>query len=170
MVPAFRLGLGPFMGNPFTGYIMVLKTVGRKTGKARYAPVNYAILNGHVYCLAGFGAASQWYRNLRTQPRIELILPGGALAGTTEEVTDPIETLHVMRQVLKNAGFAGFFLGVNPFTASDDVLRRKARGIPVVRIRPIGPGNGAADPGGWLWVSATVCTLAVVGIIRLMMR
>lgn len=28
MVPAFRLGLGEFMGNPVTGYIMVVKTRG----------------------------------------------------------------------------------------------------------------------------------------------
>jgi hypothetical protein len=48
MVPLFRLGFGPFFGNPFTGYIMVLKVLGRKTGKLRYAPVNYAILDGKV--------------------------------------------------------------------------------------------------------------------------
>ena len=29
MVPMFRLGLGPFMGNPLSGYIMVIRTVGR---------------------------------------------------------------------------------------------------------------------------------------------
>ena len=57
MVPMFRLGLGPFFGNPITGYIMVLKVIGRKTGKVRYVPVNYAIRNGSVYCLAGFGRA-----------------------------------------------------------------------------------------------------------------
>ena len=55
MVPMFRLGLGPLMGNPFSGYIMVIKTSGRKSGLTRYAPVNYAILNGSVYCLSGWG-------------------------------------------------------------------------------------------------------------------
>ena len=57
MVPVFRLGLGPLMGNPFTGYIMVLKTTGRKTGKQRYTPVDYAIQDGKVYCLAGLGCS-----------------------------------------------------------------------------------------------------------------
>ncbi len=33
MVPMFRLGFGPFVGNGISGYIAVLKTVGRKTGK-----------------------------------------------------------------------------------------------------------------------------------------
>ena len=55
MVPMFRLGFGPVFGNPLVGYIMVLKMVGRKTGKLRYAPVNYALQAGEVYCIAGFG-------------------------------------------------------------------------------------------------------------------
>ena len=37
MVPMFRLGFGPFFGNPFSGFIMVMKTIGRKTGKMRYS-------------------------------------------------------------------------------------------------------------------------------------
>lgn len=55
MVPMFRLGLGPVIGNPLSGYIMVIKTSGRKSGITRYSPVNYAILNGSVYCLSGYG-------------------------------------------------------------------------------------------------------------------
>lgn len=152
MVPAFRLGLGPLVGNPFSGYIMVLKTVGNKTGKVRYAPVNYAILNGNVYCLAGFGQVAHWYRNIRAQPSVELILPGGSVTGIAEDVTDADERLRAFRQVLKNGGFAGFFLGFNPHTGSDEVLREKVRALPVVRIRPTGIGSGAVDPGGWLWV------------------
>ncbi len=88
MVPMFRLGLGAFVGNPFTGYIMVLKTTGRKTGRVRYTPVNYAILNGSVYCIVGFGKIAHWYRNLQAHPEIELILPSGPTSGTAEEVTD----------------------------------------------------------------------------------
>jgi len=34
MAPLFRLGFGPFFVNPLTGYIMVLKVIGRKTGKS----------------------------------------------------------------------------------------------------------------------------------------
>src|SRR5262245_39299377 len=50
MVPVFRLGLGWAMGSPTGGYVMLLKTVGKKSGKTRYAPVNYAIMEGNVYC------------------------------------------------------------------------------------------------------------------------
>ncbi len=152
MVPVYRLGLGPLFGNPVSGYIMVLKTTGRRTGKIRYSPVNYAILNGSVYCMAGWGQISDWYRNLVANPRIEVILPGRAIAGLAEEVTDPVERIIALRMVLKAGGFAGFMLGVNPYTVSDEMLEQKAIDIPLIRIKPYGIGSQACDPGGWLWM------------------
>ena len=77
MVPMFRLGFGPFFGNPLTGYIMVMKVIGRKTGKVRFTPVNYAIHKGNVYCISGGRKNSDWFHNLLANPEIELILPGG---------------------------------------------------------------------------------------------
>lgn len=153
MVPMFRLGLAPFIGSPFGGYVMVLKTIGRKTGKVRYTPVNYAVANGNVYCLAGFGPISDWYRNLLAHPNIEAMMPGGAIAGIAEQVTDPDERLQMLRRVLINAGFAGFFYGYDPRTASDERLLDSTRNVPVIRIRPYGIGSGASDPGGWAWLA-----------------
>ncbi|HEX7621902.1 MAG TPA: nitroreductase/quinone reductase family protein [Anaerolineales bacterium] len=81
MVPMFRLGFGPFIGNSITGYIMVLKTIGRKTGKVRYSLVSYAIHKGNVYCLAGWGRLTDWNRNLIASREVEIMLPGGTLLG-----------------------------------------------------------------------------------------
>jgi len=159
MVPMFRLGFGPFMGSPFGGYIMVLKVIGRKTGKVRYTPVSYAIENGNVYCLAGFGKRADWYRNLRAHPNIEVIMPGGAIAGIAEEVTDPDERLRMLRRILINAGFAGLFYGYDPRTVSDEQLIKTTHDVPVMRIRPVGIGNGASDPGGWAWVLTVASTV-----------
>lgn len=154
MVPAFRMGLGPIMGNSLSGYIMLLKTTGRKTGKQRFTPVNYAILNGNIYCLAGFGKITQWYRNLQAKPRVELMLPGGALMGVAEDVVERSERMTVTRQVLKNGGFAGYFFGFSPYKIPDEKLYEATKDIPVIRISPIGVGNGPGDPGGWLWAWA----------------
>jgi hypothetical protein len=35
--------------------IMVIRHKGRKSGKVRYTPVNYALADGCVYAIAGFG-------------------------------------------------------------------------------------------------------------------
>jgi deazaflavin-dependent oxidoreductase (nitroreductase family) len=156
MVPFFRLGLGPFIGNPLTGYIMVLKVIGRKTGRLRYAPVNYAILNGNIYCISGFRQRSDWYHNLLTHPEVEVILPGGTVAASASMEEDPPIRLKAIRQILKNAGFAGFFEGYNPFRISDAELTQKTADMPLFRLRPAGLGSGASDPGGWAWVGAPV--------------
>lgn len=163
MVPLFRLGLGPWMGSPFGGYIIVLKVIGRKTGKVRHAPVNYAIENGNVYCLAGFGGLSDWYRNLLAHPNVEVIMPGGTIAGVAEQVTDPDERLRMLRRIMINAGFAGFFYGYNPRTVSDEQLLDSTRDVPVIRIRLRGIGSGASDPGGWAWVWSVIGTLLFIG-------
>ena len=165
MVPLFRLGLGAFVGNPITGYIMVVKTIGRKTGKERYVPVNYAILDGNVYCMAGFGKGTHWYRNLQAQPNIEIIIPSGPLAGVAEDASNSEEAIHIVRQLLKNSGFVGFFTGFNPFTISDTELCKKTKDFPLVRICPTGVGSGAGDAGGWLWFLSLVVSVVVLWLV-----
>lgn len=170
MVPIFRLGFGPFFGNPFSGYIMVLKIIGRKTGKLRYAPVNYAIQDGKVYCISGFRKVSDWYRNLLSNPTIEAILPGGAIAGITSEITDPAFRVMIIRKILQNAGFAGFFEGYNPFRISDEELSQKTADMPLICLQPTGLGSGASDPGGWAWVWTPISMLVLILALWLIFR
>jgi deazaflavin-dependent oxidoreductase (nitroreductase family) len=165
MVPMFRLGFGFLFGNPLSGYIMVLKVAGRKSGKIRYAPVNYAIYKGFVYCISGGRKESDWFRNIIANPHIEVILPAGPIFGSVEEVFDAGERQAVIRQVLQNAGFAGFFEGYNPFTISDDELKSKSADLPVLRISPVGIGNGACDPGGWAWVWSLIITVMIIWLL-----
>jgi deazaflavin-dependent oxidoreductase (nitroreductase family) len=163
MVPIFRLGMGPFVGNPITGYIMVLKTIGRKTGKTRYTPVNYALKNGDVYCAVGFGKGSHWYLNLKANPNLELILPSGPVAGVMEEVADPHEALEAAKQIFKNSGFAVIFEGFTPFKPiPDDKVAEILKRALILRIRPMGVGSGASDPSGWLWFSMIVLVILLI--------
>jgi len=165
MVPLFRLGLGSFVGNPITGYIMVVKTIGRKTGRKRYVPVNYAILDGNIYCMAGFGKGTHWYRNLQAQSTIEIIMPSGPLAGVAETITNSAEAVRMKRQLLKNSGFAGFFAGFNPFTISDTELSEKTKDFPLIRINPTGIGSGAGDAGGWLWILSLLVSMVILWLV-----
>jgi deazaflavin-dependent oxidoreductase (nitroreductase family) len=170
MVPMFRFGFGPFFGNPISGYIMVLQIVGRKTGKLRYAPVNYAIHEGKVYCMAGFGRLSDWYRNLQANTSIEVILPGGAISGTAQEVHDPAKRTLIIRQILKNAGLVAFLDGFNPYRIEDEELAKRTAGMPLVSIQPNGVGNGASDPAGWAWVWTLIFIILVILVIWFILR
>jgi hypothetical protein len=90
------------------------------------------------------------------------MLPSGPIFGRVEEVTSPDERRLVIRQILQNAGFAGFFEGYNPFTITDDELMQKSADLPVLRIRPLGLGSGASDPAGWAWIWLWVATLGLI--------
>ena len=165
MVPIFRLGLGAVMTNPFSGYIMVMKVIGRKSGKVRYTPVNYAIHNGAIYCISGGRDTSDWYKNLKVFPQIEVIMPGGAVFGNVDEYVDLTDRLTIIRKILQNAGFAGFFEGFNPFKVTNDELAAKSADLPILRITPTGIGNGAADPKGWAWILTLILTVAFILIL-----
>jgi deazaflavin-dependent oxidoreductase (nitroreductase family) len=166
MVPMFRLGMGAFMGNPITGYMMVIKTIGRKTGKTRYTPVTYALKNGNAYCMVAFGKVSHWYHNLKADPNIEVILPSGPVAGVVEEVTDHNEAMEISRQIFKNSGFAVIFEGYIPFTKiADEKIEAVLKRAPILRIRPTGVGSGASDPSGWMWITIAALTLLVLFLL-----
>lgn len=162
MVPAFRIGLGGLIVNPISGYIMVIKNIGRKSGKLYYTPTNYAILDGKIYCLSGFGSKAHWYQNLIANPRVELLLPGRAIWGEVETVTNQEEALKAVKQVFKNAGFAGFAEGYNPHTAPDEKFLNTLQNTPVLRITPTGIGSGPMDAGGWQWLGWAFLTVIVV--------
>jgi deazaflavin-dependent oxidoreductase (nitroreductase family) len=169
MVPLFRLGLGSVMTNPFSGYIMVMKTIGRKSSKVHYVPVNYAIWKGNVYCISGGGDGADWYKNLVAHPQIEIIMPGGAIFGKVEPAYKGEARLRIVRQILKNAGFAGFFEGYNPITIEDEQLAIETTDFPLIEITPIGLGAGASDPHGWAWILWTVIgILIILGLIILL--
>jgi hypothetical protein len=169
MIPMFLIGFGPFIGNKFTGYIMLLKTIGRRTGRIHLSPVNYAIHRGNLYCIAGWGHLSDWYRNLILTKEIEVILPSSALFGTVEVVSILEERNIIIRKILQNAGFAGFFEGFNPFTVTDEILAKRTVDMPLLRIHPAGIGNGASDPGGlfWVWIPVSIVLLVLIAFLSL---
>jgi len=165
MIPLFRSGLGAWVVSPWAGYIMVLTTIGHKTGRLRHTPVNYALVDGDVCCIAGFGSVAHWARNLAANPAAEVQLPAGRSGGRVQTVTDDLERLRIGREILKNAGIAGFFFGFNPFTTSDEKLARGIAGVPVYRITPSRAIPGAFDPGGAGWVGTTLVWLALIVLL-----
>ena len=92
-VPALKMGMGRYISNPLTGYLMILRTRGRKSGEMRDAPLGYTIVGEYVYCIAGFGRRAHWFQNVLADPNVEVILPGRAFGGVAEEVTDDDERI-----------------------------------------------------------------------------
>ncbi|MBN2556224.1 MAG: nitroreductase family deazaflavin-dependent oxidoreductase [Anaerolineales bacterium] len=166
MVPLFRLGFGTVIGNPLSGYIMVIETIGNRTGKRRFTPVNYAIVDGHAYCLAGYGRGSHWLLNLHENPKAALIMPGRRVRCMACELKNEEARLEIARQILINAGFAGFYYGYNPRTVDQERLRADLMDIPVIKFEcetTLQPRSD--DPGGKLWVIWLVILIAIIILV-----
>lgn len=162
MLLVFRLGLGSYgNGTRWGGWIMVLSQRGRKTGLLRRTPLNYALVDGDVYCLAGFGAQADWYRNVLATPEVEVWLLEGRWAGIAEDVSDHPQRLELLRKVLVASGFASYAAGIDPLKLDDaslDALTGKYR---LVRIRRKDALTGPGGPGdlAWVWPLATFILL-----------
>jgi deazaflavin-dependent oxidoreductase (nitroreductase family) len=165
MVLMWRLGLGKYINIWPTGLgrIMVLGHTGRHSGLKRSTPVNYAIIEDEIYCTAGFGRISDWYRNIIANPAVEIWLPDGWWTGVAEDITDSPQRLAILRQVLVASGFAARSLGIDANNISDEGLDNVTTNYRLVHIRRTAARTGAGGPGdlAWLWPLSTFLLLVL---------
>jgi deazaflavin-dependent oxidoreductase (nitroreductase family) len=156
MIGLFRLGLGwavnlwPKVG----GRIMVITNIGRKSGLRRRTPVNYAVIEGDLSCTAGFGAASDWYRNILANPEVEIWLPGDWRRGSAEDVSQDPRRMPWLRQVIIASGVVGPMVGVNPHKMDDAEFDRATSAYRLLRIRLKERLRGPGGPNdlAWVWI------------------
>lgn len=166
MLALWRLGLGGWfkVWPEVSGQVMVLAHTGRKSGIQRYQPVNYAVVDGDIYCVAAFGEVSDWYRNIRANPAVEVWLPDGWWTGVAEDVNDFPARLQLVRQVLIASGFAAYAFGMNPNQMTDAEIAAESENYRLVRIRRSAARTGPGGPGdlAWVWPLATFALLGCV--------
>ena len=147
------------------GRYMVIVHTGRKSGKRRYTPVNYAEIDGEIYCTAGFGSVSDWYRNMQTQPDVEVWLPNGWWCGVAEDISESPDRFRLLTQVLIGSGFVAPLFGIDPKTISEQQLQDIAKDYRLVHIRRVAACTGSNGPGKWAWVwPIATMTLALVAL------
>jgi deazaflavin-dependent oxidoreductase (nitroreductase family) len=143
MVWMWSKGLG-WMVNAWPrpgGRVMMIYHQGRKTGLPRQTPVNYALIDGDVYCTAGFGAVSDWYRNILANPQVEIELPGSRFSAAAEDVSDDPQRIPWLRQVLINSGIVAPLMGIHPKKMSDNDLDAVTKEYRLVRFRKADTGK-----------------------------
>lgn len=165
MLLLWRLGLGAWgNGTSVGGSLMVIKHTGRKTGATYHTPVNYTLVDGDIYCTAGFGKISDWYLNILANPEVEVWLPDSRWKGTAQDVTKDDNSHFIFRQVLIASGFAGPLFGVNPKQLSDLDLINLLESYRLIRIKPSDAVTGPGGPGdlAWVWPVATFTLLGLL--------
>lgn len=117
-----------------TGSLLVLHTVGHKSGHRGGPRLGYALVDGRVVVVAGYGRATHWFRNALAHPDVQVTLPRAVVAGRAEEITEPAERRRALRAVLLAEGVVGR-LSVGDLTEARDERLDKTPAAPTTGHR-----------------------------------
>jgi deazaflavin-dependent oxidoreductase (nitroreductase family) len=174
MVPLHQAGLSAWLGNPLTGWQCLLTTRGRRSGLARPTPLGYILMDGAAWVMAGYGPGTQWYRNVLTDPHVNLRLPGRpAIPALAEEIRDAPVRSRVIPPLCRSMALPGMMIGCVPAISTDERILACVSWVPLVRIGAADGSKlvaGPDDPGGrgWFWRHGLL--LAIVAVLRLARR
>jgi len=106
--------------------VLLLNTVGRKTGKPRTTPVMYIRDDDAYVITASNGGADKhpaWFLNIEASPQVEIEVPGKRIP-VLASIATPVEHERLWAQLVARApGFDGYQKGTT-------------RIIPMVLLRP----------------------------------
>lgn len=163
MLLLWRLGLGPWLNlwPEVSGQIMVIVQTGRKTGLRRFTPVNFAELNGELYCCAGFGSIADWFQNILANPQVEIWHPHGWFEGIARDISTSPDRIALIRSVMVGSGLVAPLFGLDPHKLDDRQLAEKTANYPLLHIRRLGARTGPGGPGelAWVWPLSTLTLL-----------
>ncbi len=131
----YAIGLGPIYGR----VVLLLTTIGRKSGLPRVTPLQYEEINGCIYVASARGTKADWYRNIVADPNVKIRVKARQFAGAAEPVTDLQRIADFMEyRLTKNPRMIGFIMsreGVSKKPTRIE-LEKHAEGKALVVIRP----------------------------------
>jgi deazaflavin-dependent oxidoreductase (nitroreductase family) len=135
---AYRLTRGRGIGRWFGAPVLVLETVGRRSGKRRRTPILYLEQGNELVVLAANGGTDRtpaWWLNLRAAGRARVNLHGRTWSVAPRELTGP------ERERVWSA-FARMYPAIDEYRGFTE------RELPLVALRPDGAdGAGAVTHG-----------------------
>jgi F420H(2)-dependent quinone reductase len=138
--PVMRPLLRSLVGRRLGTHLALIRYRGRRTGRVYELPVQYARVGNRVWILPGSPEHKTWWRNLRNEVDVELLLAGVRLLGKAvalEGAQHADEVATGLTAYVKAMPRAGRALGLSVSTASDPTdadIRRISRDIVLVRV------------------------------------
>jgi deazaflavin-dependent oxidoreductase (nitroreductase family) len=123
----YRATGGKLFGRMGKSPILLLNTVGRKTGRKRSSPLLYVIDGEDFVIIASKGGAAAhpaWYLNLSANPEATVEI-GDREVRVEAEVADPEEKARLWQKMVKM------------YPTYDDYQRKTEREIPLLILRPV---------------------------------
>jgi deazaflavin-dependent oxidoreductase (nitroreductase family) len=110
----YAIGLGPIVGQ----IILLLTTIGRRTGLKRVTPLQYEEIDGRYYLGSARGTQADWVRNIQCNPQVDVRVKSLHFHGQAEVVTE----------LARVADFIEVRLMRHPFMIG--TIMQKAHGLP----------------------------------------
>jgi deazaflavin-dependent oxidoreductase (nitroreductase family) len=83
MMANYKRGIGP------TRVVMLLTTIGRKSGLPRVTPLQYEEVGGNYYIASARGRDADWFKNICANPKVQIQIRERECDAIAEPVTDP---------------------------------------------------------------------------------
>lgn len=132
-----KLGLASLMGP----WVLILTTKGRRTGKLRRTPVEYQYDRDHdrYYLMAGWAGNTDWYRNLRREPRVSVQVGSRRFYAIAEPVPDDETATRMLALTSERPFLADMWnrWSDRPVDGSLESYIYAARFFPSVWLRPL---------------------------------
>ena len=129
----YRATGGKLFGRMGKSPILLLNTVGRKTGRKRTTPLLYVMDGEDFVIIASKGGAAThpaWYLNLRANPDVTVEI-GDREVQVEAGVADPEEKARLWEKM------------VEMYPTYDDYQRKTEREIPLLVLRPVERGGAS---------------------------
>jgi deazaflavin-dependent oxidoreductase (nitroreductase family) len=82
---------GAYKGDfPASRMVLLLTTTGRKSGLKRVTPLQYEQVGETYYVASARGKEADWFRNIQTNPQVEVQVKEQSFRCVAEAVTDPV--------------------------------------------------------------------------------
>lgn len=83
------------------GVVLLLTTTGRRSGKPHTVGLQYELINGAYWVGAADGETADWYRNLLSNPRVEMQVGRRRMNATAAVVKDSAQVAEYLAYRLK---------------------------------------------------------------------
>jgi len=126
--------------------VMLLTTVGRRSGLSRTTAVSFMPHGAGVVVFSGWGVGSNWYRNVLANPSVRVTVGRRRFAGTARVVPEAEHRRALMLEMQQRSSGCGpprlvrpFLAGLRLFDYDAEIRMAVAQGgdLPVLEITPV---------------------------------
>jgi len=133
---AYAIGLGPLVGR----FVLLLTTVGRRSGRPRVTPLVYVERDHTILVASARGLAADWLRNIQANPNVRVRVGRRQFHALAEPTTDGEKIADYLESLLaRNPRMLGAILRMEGLSSSPSraELVRFGPRRPMVTLRPV---------------------------------